>query len=427
MSNASSSLPLPPPVPSKRKRSASPHESSESAVCAQTTSSSSPPPTAAAAAAATGAASSHALRRVLYAVLSDVEERSLMLERYFVCHITVPERINQLMAFIRPIFPLPKHLKRIRRCADGTQSLLLCTPAALHAYAVEHDVACLPTNDDDDDDDDDDDNDNAATTAADQQRVPAECGVPSRYSTPACLALFGVRGPLHCVYAPKFAPQTRDQFFAWKDVWPLASSVFSASTAPVHSLADGELRVMWTHMSEAVAVARQALLLGGVGAVLVNPDTNTVVARACDMSRAVDPVTGAVRASRGAPLQHAVMALLATWGRACCAVRDAGAAPHYLCRGFDLYVTLEPCVMCAMALLHSRVRRVVFGARNAVFGGLGSRVRVHQQPALNHRYAVYGGCMRHECEQLLPVPGHGTCVGHSLNAAVQSLADDKSS
>lgn len=315
------------------------------------------------------------------------------------CHISAPETINLLIAFIRPIFPLPKHLKRIRRCSDGTQSMLLCTPAALRAYAHEsQDLACLPNDDENDDDDDD--------------------GQSSRFSAPACLERFGVRGALQYVYVPKHAPQSRAQFYAWKDVWPLASSVYNPSTPPVHALADAELRLMWLHMAEAVAEARLSPLLGGaVGAVLVNPETNEIVARACDRSRVVDPVTGAVRASPTAPLQHAVMALLAVWGRACCAVRDAGRAPHYLCRGFDLYVTLEPCVMCAMALLHSRVRRVVFGARNPAFGGLGSRVRVHQQPALNHRYSVYGGCLRHECEQLLPPPGHGTCVGHSFNAA----------
>jgi tRNA-specific adenosine deaminase 3 len=251
----------------------------------------------------------------------------------------------------------------------------------------------------------------------------------AQFSAPACLERFGIRGPLQYAYVPKFPPVSKAQFYAWKEVWPLASSVYNPSTVPVLALPSDDLSDMLRFMNEALIEARRAPLLGGVGAVLVNPETNEIVARAHDLSRAVDPATGVVRASRTAPLQHAPMALLASWGRACCAVRDAGRPPHYLCRGYDLYVTLEPCVMCAMALLHSRVRRVVFGARNVHFGGLGSRVRVHQQPSLNHRFSVYGGCLRHQCEELLPPPGHGTCVGHSFTSTsvAPTLADAKSS
>lgn len=250
----------------------------------------------------------------------------------------------------------------------------------------------------------------------------------SQFCAPTTLQQFGVRGPLRYVYVPKYVPASKAQYHVWKDVWPLAlASVYNPSAVPVVSLPDDDVSNMLRFMNEAIIEARREPLRGGVGAVLVNPETNEIVARAHDLSRMIDPVTGVVRASPRAPLQHAPMAVLAEWGRACCAVRDAGRAPHYLCRGFDLYVTLEPCVMCAMALLHSRVRRVVFGARNAQYGGLGSRVRVHQQASLNHRYAVYGGCLRHECEELLPPRGHGTCVGHSFNAVAPPLVGAKNS
>jgi tRNA(Arg) A34 adenosine deaminase TadA len=62
-------------------------------------------------------------------------------------------------------------------------------------------------------------------------------------------------------------------------------------------------------------------------------------------------------------------------------------------------------VRCAMALLHSRVRRVIYGARNTDFGGLGSRVKVHQNERLNHRYSVYAGAAELACERLRPPPG----------------------
>ena len=66
----------------------------------------------------------------------------------------------------------------------------------------------------------------------------------------------------------------------------------------------------------------------------------------------------------------------------------AGAKP-YLCTGFDCYVVREPCAMCAMALVHSRVRRVVYCVPDAGFGALGGAFRLHGQRSLNHHYQVY--------------------------------------
>jgi tRNA(Arg) A34 adenosine deaminase TadA len=68
----------------------------------------------------------------------------------------------------------------------------------------------------------------------------------------------------------------------------------------------------------------------------------------------------------------------------------APAAPKpYLCTGFDCYVAAEPCAMCAMALVHSRVRRVVFCEADPDRGALGGRFRLHGCRSLNHHYKVY--------------------------------------
>ena len=66
-----------------------------------------------------------------------------------------------------------------------------------------------------------------------------------------------------------------------------------------------------------------------------------------------------------------------------------------------LYVTLEPCAMCAAALVHARVRRVVFGAFAVRENGVGSTVDIFRLESLNHRVDVFGGVMADECAELL--------------------------
>jgi tRNA(adenine34) deaminase len=66
-----------------------------------------------------------------------------------------------------------------------------------------------------------------------------------------------------------------------------------------------------------------------------------------------------------------------------------------------LYVTLEPCAMCAMAIVHARVRRVVFGAWDLRAGAAGSVIDIFALPGLNHRVDVFGGVLLQECGSLL--------------------------
>ena len=66
-----------------------------------------------------------------------------------------------------------------------------------------------------------------------------------------------------------------------------------------------------------------------------------------------------------------------------------------------LYVTLEPCLMCAAAMVHARVRRVVFGAWDPRTGAAGSMLDAFSLPGLNHRVDVFGGVLQAECAALL--------------------------
>ena len=67
----------------------------------------------------------------------------------------------------------------------------------------------------------------------------------------------------------------------------------------------------------------------------------------------------------------------------------------------EVYVTLEPCAMCAMALLHARVKRVVYGARDPKAGAAGSVIDVFGTPALNHHTAVEGGVLAEAAGEVL--------------------------
>jgi tRNA(adenine34) deaminase len=84
------------------------------------------------------------------------------------------------------------------------------------------------------------------------------------------------------------------------------------------------------------------------------------------------------------------------------ALRAGGAAlGSYRLTDTTLYVTLEPCAMCAMAIVHARVRRLVFGAWDPRAGAAGSITDIFALPGLNHRVDVFGGVLMEECGSLL--------------------------
>jgi tRNA(adenine34) deaminase len=84
------------------------------------------------------------------------------------------------------------------------------------------------------------------------------------------------------------------------------------------------------------------------------------------------------------------------------ALRDAAQTlRNYRIEGATLYCTIEPCVMCAGAIVTARIARLVFGARDIRFGGVRSKFQIADSELLNHRVEIVEGVMGFECAQLL--------------------------
>ena len=84
------------------------------------------------------------------------------------------------------------------------------------------------------------------------------------------------------------------------------------------------------------------------------------------------------------------------------ALRDAATRlGNYRLPGCTLYVTLEPCAMCCGAIMHARIDRVVFGARDPKTGAAGSVIDLFAESRLNHHTAVVGGVLAEQCGSLL--------------------------
>lgn len=137
------------------------------------------------------------------------------------------------------------------------------------------------------------------------------------------------------------------------------------------------------YMREALTEAEAAARRGEVpvGAVMVNPKTGEIIARSGNAPIALDD-----------PTAHAEILCL----------RDAGyALGNYRLSGLTLYVTLEPCTMCAGAISHARIGRVVYGAQDVKGGAVHNGVRFFDQPTCHHRPNVSGGVLAGDCSERL--------------------------
>ncbi len=142
----------------------------------------------------------------------------------------------------------------------------------------------------------------------------------------------------------------------------------------------------------------------------MHPDDPIHMARALELARAAE---AAGEVPVGAVIVRDGVVVAEGWNRpiGTCdptahaeivALRAAGQAlGTYRLTGTTLYVTLEPCAMCASAMVHARVQRLVFAAADPRAGAAGSVFNIVQHPSLNHRIDCSGGVLAEECGTLL--------------------------
>ncbi|XP_021060648.1 probable inactive tRNA-specific adenosine deaminase-like protein 3 [Mus pahari] len=318
-------------------------------------------------------------------VLSEQQSGAVELVLAYAAPVLDKRQTSRLLREVSAVYPLPAqpHLKRVRpsRSAGGAHSdLLLCLAGP------------------------------SAGPRSLAELLPRPAVDPRGLGTP------------FLVPVPARPPLTRSQFEEARAHWPtsfhedkqvtsaLAGQLFSAQARAA----------MQSHMERAVCVAQRAAAQGlrAVGAVVVDPASDRVLATGHDCSSVASPLLHAVMVcidlvaqgqGRGScDLRHhpacSFTQATATQGSRAGSVRklDEDGLP-YVCTGYDLYVTREPCVMCAMALVHARIQRVFYGAPSPD-GALGTRFRVHARPDLNHRFQVFRGILEDQCRQLDPDP-----------------------
>uniref|UniRef100_UPI003CE5C95B Probable inactive tRNA-specific adenosine deaminase-like protein 3 n=1 Tax=Mus musculus TaxID=10090 RepID=UPI003CE5C95B len=287
-------------------------------------------------------------------VLSEQQSGAVELILAYAAPVLDKRQTSRLLREVSAVYPLPAqpHLKRVRpsRSAGGAQSsdLLLCLAGP------------------------------SAGPRSLAELLPRPAVDPRGLGTP------------FLVPVPARPPLTRSQFEEARAHWPTSfhedKQVTSALAGQLFSTQ--ERAAMQTHMERVVCAAQRAAAQGlrAVGAVVVDPASDRVLATGHDCS------------SVASPLLHAVMVCIDLVAQG----QGEDSLP-YVCTGYDLYVTREPCVMCAMALVHARIQRVFYGAPSPD-GALGTLFRVHARPDLNHRFQVFRGILEDQCRQLDPDP-----------------------
>ncbi|GCB71887.1 hypothetical protein scyTo_0001732 [Scyliorhinus torazame] len=334
----------------------------------------------------------------LMPVLSDEELCEVELLEAYAAPIINKRQTSCLIKQLACIYPLNSlpHIKRVRTCRDKNTNhsleIIICLLRDLNCTDVPNGEISL------------------SDLFPDGKDIGIGLGEPFQVMIPAC------------------QPLTRPQFEAASQHWPTTFHENKQVTNALrgHLFNTEERAKVQTFMEKAIKAAKLGKEIGmePVGAVVVNPATDEVIAVGHDCRNGPNP------------LLHAVMVCidLVAYGQGGGAFNhdrypnchfkseasfsgdhafNTGKPLHpsedhsptgvpvnglpYICTGYDLYVSREPCVMCAMALVHSRIR-TVFYATSSPDGALGTKYKIHTKKDLNHHYDVFKGLLEGECQ-----------------------------
>ncbi|XP_051879542.1 probable inactive tRNA-specific adenosine deaminase-like protein 3 [Pristis pectinata] len=336
----------------------------------------------------------------LMPVLSDERSGEVELLEAYAAPIINKKQTSALVKRLAEVYPLSNlpHIKRVRPCKDKKSD---------HPLEI---IICLHSD--------------LNSTDALNGKVSLSDLFPE-----GNVDVTGLGDPFQ-VKIPAEQPLTRLQFEIASQHWPTSfhenKQVTEALRGQLFNIE--EKAKMQTFMEKAIEVAKVGKGLGmePVGAVMVNPASDRIIAVGHDCRNGPNP------------LLHAVMVCIdqVAYGQGGgafnhdkypqCYFRSAepflgddvvstakplllsddhilkGTVTNrlpYICTGYDLYVTREPCVMCAMALVHSRIHRVFYGT-SSPDGALGTKYKIHTRKDLNHHYVVFKGLMEKECQLL---------------------------
>lgn len=330
---------------------------------------------------------------VAYPVLSDEQSQDTELIEAFAAPILNKKDTSILIKELALLYPLPglKHIKRVRGSKGSSHPLEI--------------IVCL-----------------ASDLSKDCKKdIDISALLPSgRFN-------YDSLGDPFLVRIPACAPLTRAQFDRASKHWPTSFHEDKQITVALKGqlFTNTQKTRMHAYMMAAVGAAKtaQKSCMEAVGAVLVDPETERVIAVGHDCRRNSHPLHHAVmvcidlvahQQGGGAYIYDKYPACQFTLSNSLhspshdtmpnsllqqgVAISEDRGQP-YICTGYDLFVTREPCLMCAMALVHSRIGRVFYGATSAD-GALGTKYKIHTQKDLNHRFEVFKGVMEKQCEDL---------------------------
>jgi tRNA-specific adenosine deaminase 3 len=295
----------------------------------------------------------------LQPVLHHDETREIEFVASYIANVSDPKKISAIIAYLAANFPLDSisHLKRIRKL-QNPDTKVWTTDILI---GLVSDVTSAP--------------------AQKQSYLTSNFGLI-----------------LKSYQIPKHEPLMRRQYDAWSLVWPMVLKVHIPSTPePSESFSPQELVQLANHMRSLIKVYKEA----GNACLILDPN-GEVMARSvaslqsplshCSVLAINDVAERQLEKSKDVVITH----LKRT------DVNEASESKpvEYLCTGGTAILVREPCIMCSMALLHSRIARVVYAIPNNEQGGLGSRFSIHCEYRLNHHFQVYRGLLAGEIELL---------------------------